>query len=73
MNDPFCVGGFQRVCYLPGQRQDVFHRHRLVPEQVPKRFTFQILHGDERTAILFTDVVNGANIRVIQRGGRLRL
>ena len=72
MNDPFCVGGFQSVGYLLSQRQNIFQWHRLATEQLPKRFTFQILHGDERTAVLFTDVVNGANIRVIQRGGGLR-
>src|ERR1700722_20717148 len=58
MNDPFCMRGFQSVGYLPGQRQNIFHWHRMAAEQVPKRFTFQILHGEEETANFITDSVN---------------
>ena len=37
-----------------------------------QRCTLQILHGDERLPVLFANVINRANVGVIQRGRRLR-
>jgi len=37
-----------------------------------QRYTFQKFHGDERMAVLLADVMNGANVGVIQRGRSLR-
>ena len=38
---------------------------------VLQRLAFQILHCDECFSIFFTDVVNGADVVVIQRGSGL--
>ena len=46
---------------------------RAVSEQVLESPAIQELHGDERQPILVTDVVNGANVGVVQSGGGLRL
>ena len=36
-----------------------------------ERGAVEILHGDEGFAILFTDVVNGADVGVVESGGSL--
>ena len=46
---------------------------RLAVDQVLQGIAFHQLHDDKRTALLFADFVNGADIGVIQGGGRLRL
>ena len=42
---------------------------RVTGDRVLEGFAFEILHGDEGAAVLFTDVVDGADVRVIQSGG----
>ena len=66
MNDAFGVGGIQRVGNLDSQFQDVFHRQRLARYAVLQRLTVEKLHRDKRSAIFFADVVNRANVGVIQ-------
>src|SRR5208282_525848 len=46
-----------------------FHLHRLATNAVLERRAFQIFHHDESLAVFFADVVNRANVRVIQSGG----
>src|SRR6185437_6431577 len=38
-----------------------------------ERHSIQKLHGDERLAVLFVDLVNRTNIGMVQRRSRLRL
>ena len=38
-----------------------------------KRHAIEILHGDKRLAVLLADVVNGADVGMVQRRSRLRL
>ena len=40
---------------------------------LPQRLSLQQLHGDERLAIGFVDVVNSADVGVVQRRGRVGL
>src|SRR5437870_11367639 len=40
---------------------------------VLQRFVFEVLHGDECTAVVIAYVVNGADVRMIQAGSGLRL
>src|SRR5690348_15032032 len=37
-----------------------------------QRVALKQLHDDERSALVFSDIVNGANIRMIQSGSRAR-
>ncbi len=37
-----------------------------------QRLAFQQLHGDERTALEFANVVNGADVRMVERGSGAR-
>ena len=41
-------------------------------EAILQRRALQILHDDERPTVLLADVVDGADVRVVQRRGRLR-
>ncbi len=45
----------------------------LIRDEVLQRLAVEVLHGDERLAIGFANVVDGADTRMIQRGRRLRL
>ena len=47
---------------IDGQADPV--RHSAIKRQAIDEF-----HGDERLAVVFTDLVNGADVRMIQRGG----
>ena len=38
-----------------------------------QRLAFELLHHDEGLALVFADIVNGANIRMVQSGGGLGL
>jgi hypothetical protein len=43
---------------------------RLVADALPQRLALQQLHGDERAQLVFANIVDDADIRVIQsRGG----
>ena len=73
MNDPSGVSRVQCVGDIDGEREKHFHFQRTPSDAVFQGRAVQKLHGDEGLAILLTDVINGANIRMIQSGGRLRL
>ena len=44
---------------------------RTARDPVLQRLPVQELHGDERLALLLADVVNGADVGMVQRGSRL--
>ncbi len=50
-----------------------FQLQRAFPNLVPDGLAFKKGHGDEGLAVNFIDFVDGANVGVIERGGRLRL
>jgi len=54
-------------------RQHLFNAQFPAAENGLQRFTCEQLHRDERKFILFTDTVHGADVRMIQGGGRARL
>ena len=68
MGDPHGVRGIQRVGDFDAERQQ-----RLAVETAMRRNALlqrgalQILHGDEGAALLFADVMNRANVGMIQR------
>jgi hypothetical protein len=51
--------------------QQFLEFHGPTGDVVLQRLTFQILHCDECLSVFFTDVVNGADVVVIQRGSGL--
>ena len=72
MNDAFAVRGIERIRDLNGQQEQLLIIQRTAGDDVFERQAVQILHGDECSSLLLPDVVNGADIGMIQGGCRLR-
>ncbi len=73
VNDAFRVRRIQRVRDFDSQRQQKFLRYRAPVNAMLQRHSFQKFHGDKRMPVLLADIVNGADVGMIQRRGRLRL
>ena len=69
MNDAFCVGGVERVGDFDGEGSSSLRFHGTSGNAVLKRHAVEILHSDERLPVLLADLVNGADIRMVQSGG----
>ena len=67
MDDAFFVRCVERVSHLDAQLQQQIHRQRLAPDTMLERLPFEMFHHDEEPAILLPDLVNRADVRVIQR------
>ena len=72
MHDAFGVRRLQRVGNLDGQRQQSFHLQRTSPDPLPQRHAIQKLHGDEGSSFVLADLVNRADVGMIQRRRRPR-
>ena len=72
MHNALCVGRLQRIGHLDCQRQNRLHVHRLPLQPFPQRLSHQKLHHDEVLQLVPLDCVDGADVRVIQRGCRPR-
>ena len=72
VNDAFGVRGVERVGDFDGEREQVFDVQRAAGDAVLERLAVEKFHGDEGLAVLLADVVNGADVRMVQRGGGLR-
>ena len=68
VDNAFGVCCVQRVRNLDGQRQDQFGFHRSASNAVPQRHAIQELHGNERLPIVLADLVDRANVGVVQGG-----
>ena len=73
VNDALGVSGVEGVSNLDGQRQQCVQFQRSDPDQMLQRLPIEILHGNERLAILLANVINSADVGVIQGGRSLRL
>ncbi len=73
MNNSLALCRVQRIGHFDRQRQQCFGPHRLARDAVLQRYPVQKLHGDESLAVLFANVINRANVGVIQRRGSLCL
>ena len=73
MDDAFAVRGVERVGDFDGQAEQHIHFQRPAGDAVLQGQAVQILHGDEGLAILFANVVNGADVGMVERGSRLGL
>ena len=66
MHDPFAVGGVECVGDVDGKRQQGFQVQRTVADQVLERPAFEIFHDDEGTSVLLANVIDGADIGMVQ-------
>jgi hypothetical protein len=69
MHDTFGVGGLQCVRHLNPYVQHVFGLQRHAADSVFERLALHQLHHDKRPALVLADIVNRADIGVIQRRG----
>ncbi len=70
MNDAFLVGGVEGVGNLNSDVEKHIHRERPPGDTILERFAFEQFHHEEEFSFVFFDLVNRANIGMIQgRGG----
>src|SRR6185369_16135346 len=66
VDDSLCMGGIQRIRDFNGQGEERLVFERMAGNQVLQRHAIHELHRDEGTAVVFADVVNGADIGMVQ-------
>src|SRR5262249_19049858 len=66
VDDPLCVRSIQSVSDPDGNTEQMLKFHGLTRDSVRQGFTFQIFHSDEGLAVFFADIMNGANVGMIQ-------
>src|SRR5438094_9992202 len=71
VDDRLRVRRIQRIRDLNGKVEQHLCSYWLAFDQMLERLAFQKLHRNERSAFVFTDVVNGADVGMIQGGGSL--
>ena len=72
VDDARGMRGVQRVGDLDAHVEHRGQAQRTGGEPILQRRALQILHDDERPPVLLADVVDGADVRVVQRRRRLR-
>ena len=72
VNDVFGVRSIERVGDFDGESEEVFDVNGAAVDAVLERLAIEKFHGDEGLAILLADVVNRANVGMVQRGCGLR-
>src|SRR5262249_22662369 len=75
MDDALGVCSVDPFCNLDGHAQKSFDSHRLASDTVLQGRSIKKLHYDECLPVLLADIVNGANVGVVQgrSGPRLTL
>ncbi len=71
VNNSLRVCRVQGVCDFNSQFEKFVERQWLAGNALPKGLAVEKLHRNELPAVLLADVVNGADVRVIQRRCRL--
>ncbi|MGA9998599.1 MAG: hypothetical protein WBQ04_00625 [Candidatus Acidiferrales bacterium] len=66
VDDSFGVRCIQSVRNFNPQLQHLLKRERLATDAVLQRHPVQMLHGDKRLPVLLANLVDSANVRVIQ-------
>ena len=72
MNNSLGMRRVHGIGNLYRQRKQQLDFERPPGDLVLQRRAFQIFHGDEGFSILLADVVNGADVRMVQGGSSLR-
>ncbi len=67
VDDPGVVRRLESVGDLDRRRQQQVDIERVPSNTVLQRCPFEAFHHQERAAVLFADVMNGADVGVVQR------
>ncbi len=67
VNDVCGVRRIERVGDFDGEGEEVFDVHRAAVDAVLERLAIEKFHGDEGVAIPLADIVNRADVGVVQR------
>ncbi len=70
-NDPLGMRGVQRVGDFDGKREQRFNFEWTPSNAMFQRHAIEKFHGNEGVTVLLAHIVNGADVRVVQCGGRL--
>ena len=73
VHDPLGVGRFERIGDLKAERQQLVHFHGLPAHLLRQGLALQQLHDDEVPPFVLFNGVDGADVRVIERGSGARL
>src|ERR1700693_292754 len=73
MDDSFAVGSIERVGDVDTEIEEQFQIQGAARDAVLQRFAVKTFHGDVGLPIFLANFVNGADVGMIQRGGRSRL
>ena len=73
MNDAFHMGGFECVGDVDGDGDNSICIERMGGDQVFQRCAIQKFHRDELLSVMLADLVNRADIGMVQRRSRLCL
>jgi hypothetical protein len=73
VDDAFRVSGIERVCNLNRQSKQNIGLYGSAADAMLQRYSVEKLHNQERMAILLPDLVDGADIGMIECRRRLRL
>ena len=72
MDDAGPVGGVERVGDVGGDGEQVGDWQRTGAQPILQRLAFEPLHGDERRSGVLADLVDGADMRMVERRSRPR-
>jgi len=69
VEDAVAVSPVEGVRHLNADVDDLVNLQRTAGKAVPERLPLHQLHHDEGASVVFSDVVDGADVPVIERGG----
>jgi hypothetical protein len=72
MNDPELMCLFESPRQLQGKLQHLTYRQRPSPQRLPHRLALEQLHDEIWLAFVLAEVMNRADIGMVQRGGSTR-
>src|SRR5262245_9310045 len=72
MNDLLLMRGVERVCDLDCQLQQVGDRGRFAGNALLQHAAFEELHRDEASVLVLADVVDRADVLMVEGGSRAR-
>ena len=73
MDDSVSMGVIEGAGDLNRRREPLLKRHMASRQAGGQRLAFQVFHDEKVGSILMSDVVQGADVRMIQRRDRARL